>query len=365
MWLNVLTAVNELFPSSFGNVTFAPCARTDWHMHPEGQILLVTGGEGYVQLENEDAQVLHAGDVAQIEPGAMHWHGAAKDGHFNHVAITINNKTEWGDPVTDEQYNAVADKEENMDRIEKSKEQYEELFGNGTPAMYTTDPELQDILSRFIFGEVAYQGEMDNKTREMLTITALTVNQTLPQLKAHIGAALNVGVTPVEIKETLYQCTPYIGFPKVINAVNTANEVFTERGIELPIEPQGTVNEDTRFEEGLATQIEIFGDGINLMRENAPENQKHIQDYLSAMCFGDFYTRNGLDLKQRELITLCAITTLGGADSQVKSHIQANVNVGNSKETIITAITQCMPYIGFPRTLNALSCVNEIIPEND
>lgn len=250
-----------------------------------------------------------------------------------------------------------------MDRTERSREQYRKLFGDGEPPMQTTDPELQDILNRFIFGEVAYRGDMDNKMRELLTVTVLTVNQTLPQLKAHIHGALNAGAAPEEVKETLYQCTPYIGFPKTINAVITANEVFDERGIKYPLAPQGTVNEDTRFEKGLAVQTEIFGSVIGNMRENAPQNQKHIQDYLSAMCFGDFYTRQVLDLKQRELITLCAIAALGGADSQVKSHVQGNVNVGNSKETIITALTQCLPYIGFPRTLNALNCLNEIIPE--
>jgi 4-carboxymuconolactone decarboxylase len=99
------------------------------------------------------------------------------------------------------------------------------------------------------------------------------------------------------------------------------------------------------------------------MREGAPSNQKHIQDYLSSFCFGDFYTRGGLDLKTREMLTLCIISSLGGAEGQVKAHVQGNLNVGNDKETMITALTHCLPYMGFPRTLNALSCVNEIIPE--
>ncbi|MEH7440067.1 carboxymuconolactone decarboxylase family protein [Neobacillus drentensis] len=100
------------------------------------------------------------------------------------------------------------------------------------------------------------------------------------------------------------------------------------------------------------------------MQESAPTNQKLMQEYLSAFCFGDFYTRSGLDLKTRELLTLCIISALGGAEGQVKAHVQGNKNVGNDKETIITALTHRLPYIGFPRTLNALNCVNEIIPEN-
>ncbi|MEH7549676.1 carboxymuconolactone decarboxylase family protein, partial [Neobacillus vireti] len=227
-----------------------------------------------------------------------------------------------------------------------------------------TDPDFQDILSRFIFGEVFYQGNLDDKQRELITLVVLAANQTLPQLKAHVGAALNVGLTPVEIKEAVYQCAPYIGFPKTLNAINEVNEVFKSKNIGLPIESQKQTVEDNRFEKGLATQVEIFGDVIKKMQESALANQKHMQEYLSAFCFGDFYTREGLDLKTRELLTLCIISTLGGCESQVKSHVIGNKNVGNDKETLITAITHCLPYMGFPRTLNALACVNEMIPEN-
>ncbi|MGG0471493.1 carboxymuconolactone decarboxylase family protein [Priestia aryabhattai] len=251
-----------------------------------------------------------------------------------------------------------------MKRTEKSKEKFRQLFGDGVPATYTTDPDFQDILSHFIFGEVFYQGNLDDKQRELITLVVLATNQTLPQLKAHVNAALNVGLTPVEIKEAVYQCAPYIGFPKTLNAINEVNEVFKAKNIALPIESQKTVDEDNRFQKGLAAQVEIFGDVIKQMQESAPSNQKHMQEYLSAFCFGDFYTRGGLDLKTRELLTFCIISALGGAEGQVKAHVQGNKNVGNDKETLITAITHCLPYMGFPRTLNALACVNEIIPEN-
>jgi 4-carboxymuconolactone decarboxylase len=251
-----------------------------------------------------------------------------------------------------------------MDRIEKSKEKYKQLFGNGVPAAYMTDPDFQDILSRFIFGEVFYQGNLDDKQRELITLVVLTTNQTLPQLKAHVAAALTVGLTPVEVKEAVYQCAPYIGFPKTLNAINEVNEVFKAKNITLPIESQKQVDEVNRFDKGLSVQVEIFGDVIKKMQESAPSNQKHMQEYLSAFCFGDFYTRAGLDLKTRELLTLCIVSSLGGAEGQVKAHVQGNKNVGNDKETMITAITHCLPYMGFPRTLNAIACVNEIIPEN-
>ncbi|MHB0864996.1 carboxymuconolactone decarboxylase family protein [Paenibacillus sp. SEL3] len=250
-----------------------------------------------------------------------------------------------------------------MNRIEKSQETFNQLFGDGVPAAYATDPDFQDILSRFIFGEVFYQGTLDDKQRELITLVVLVTNQTLPQLKAHAHAALNVGLTPVEIKEAIYQCAPYLGFPKTLNAIAEINEVFQSRNIELPLESQKQVEEENRLDKGLAVQVKIFGDIIEKNRGNVPYNQKHMQDYLSAFCFGDFYTRGGLDLKTRELLTLCIVSSLGGCENQVKAHVQGNLNVGNDKDIMITAITHCLPYVGFPRTLNALSCVNEIIPE--
>jgi 4-carboxymuconolactone decarboxylase len=251
-----------------------------------------------------------------------------------------------------------------MDRVEKSQEKFKQLFGEGVTAAHATDPDFQDILSHFIFGEAFYQGNLDDKMRELITLVVLATNQTLPQLKAHVSAALNVGLTPVEIKEAVYQCAPYIGFPKTLNAINEVNEIFKAKNIALPIESQKTVDEENRFDKGLAVQVEIFGDVIKKMQKSAPSNQKYIQEYLSTFCFGDFYTRGGLDLKTQELLTLCIITALGGAEGQVKAHVQGNKNVGNDKETLIAAITHCLPYMGFPRTLNALACVNEIIPKN-
>nr|WP_319271317.1 carboxymuconolactone decarboxylase family protein [uncultured Draconibacterium sp.] len=251
-----------------------------------------------------------------------------------------------------------------MDRIELSKKKFEELFGQHTGPLAETDPDLQEMLNRFIFGEVFYQGDLSDKLRELITIVVLTTNQTLEQLQAHVFAALNIGVSPVEIKEAIYQCAPYLGFPKTLNAINKANEVFKAANISLPVESQKTVTEETRFDDGLKVQKSIFGEIIDKMQAMAPENQKHIQNYLSAFCFGDIYTRGTLDLKTRELLTLCILSALGGCESQVKSHVNGNLSVGNDKNTMLTAVTQCLPYMGFPRTLNALACINEVIPEN-
>ena len=250
-------------------------------------------------------------------------------------------------------------------RIETAQQKQSQLFGSAKNKLAATDPDFAQTMDNFIYGDVYSRGKLTDKQRELLAITALTASQTLDSLPAQVQAALKAGATPVEIKETLYQCAPYVGFPKTVSALEITNKVFKKQGIKMPLANQSTVTEATRFDDGFKVQGEIFGaEHIAAMHKNSPANQKHIANYLSEFCFGDTYTRNGLDLQMRELITLCAISTIGGAEPQVKAHVQANLNVGNDKELMLDAVTQCLPYIGFPRTLNAIACINQIIPAN-
>ena len=102
---------------------------------------------------------------------------------------------------------------------------------------------------------------------------------------------------------------------------------------------------------------------IDDMYEQSPENQIHIQKYLSANCFGDYYTRTGLDLKMRELLTFSMLLSLGSCEPQLKGHIQGNLTVGNDKERLLSVVTQLIPYVGYPRALNAIRCLNEVAPD--
>jgi 4-carboxymuconolactone decarboxylase len=129
--------------------------------------------------------------------------------------------------------NEPSNKTDTMNRIEKSKQKYEELFKQVQSVSNSDDPELMTILQRFIFGEVFYIGNLNDTTRELITITALAVNQTLPQLKAHTNAALNIGVKPITIREVIYQLAPFIGYPKVLNALDTINSVFKKQGYKI------------------------------------------------------------------------------------------------------------------------------------
>lgn len=240
---------------------------------------------------------------------------------------------------------------------------HEALFPNHTSTLKVTDPEFIEFFDNFAFDEVIVATKLDTKTRMMVILASLIAQQTLSEFKVMLEAALNVGVTPVEIKEIVYQSVPYVGIAKAFDFIHATNDILQSRGIKLPLEGQSTTTPENRFERGLALQKSIFGDRIDTMRQQAPANQKHIQDFLSDNCFGDYYTRTGLDVKTRELLTFAILMSLGGCEPQLKGHIQGNVNVGHDKEMLLSVVTQLMPYNGYPRTLNAIRCINEVIPE--
>lgn len=351
-WLARLTTDAALnVPVS--NVTFSPGCRNNWHSHMGGQLLIAVGGRGYYQEKGRPARELLPGDVVEIAPDVVHWHGAAPDSWFSHLAVECNpatNVNTWLEPVDDVQYDAATASRP--------------VFSEGIPVDGAKDPELFEIFDNFALGEVLGHGGLDARTRLMCILASNVASQGRAAFRATLDAALGAGVTPVEVKEVLYQAVPYVGMAKVADFIGAANDVLEARGVGLPLEGQSTTTPADRFEKGLAVQRSIFGAGhIDAMREAAPENQKHIQQYLSDNCFGDFLTRGVLDVKTRELVTFSLLVSLGGCEPQVKGHIAGNVNLGNDKAVLLAVVTQLLPYIGYPRTLNAIGCLNEVLPE--
>ena len=250
-----------------------------------------------------------------------------------------------------------------MNRTEKAAQTMRALYGEARNSLAASDPEFAAIKERLIYGEVYAEEKLSARMRELVILVVAATNQTMNEVRRHAAAALAAGVKPEAIREAVYHCAPYIGLGKAENAVNAVNEVFAEKDIALPLTSGQTVTEESRLADGIAAQKSIFGGHIDAMRAAAPENQKNIQDYLSAYCFGDFYTRRFLTIPERELLTFAILAAQGGCEPQVRAHVGGNAAVGNSKEILLAALTVCLPYIGFPRTLNALGCVNEVLPE--
>lgn len=246
---------------------------------------------------------------------------------------------------------------------ENARRNHDALFPNHVSTLAVTDPELIEYFDNFAFDEVLQHDDIDVCLRLKVQLAALIACQALSEYRAMLGAALTVGVTPVEVKEIVYQAVPYVGMGKVFDFLHATNEVLTQRGVALPLPPQSTTTPEDRMEKGLAVERQIVGaTRVDQLYENSPADELHIQYYLSGNCFGDHYTRKGLDIQTRELLTLSMLAALGGCDPQVRGHVAANMNVGNDRALLIAVITQLLPFIGYPRTLNALRAIDEVVP---
>ena len=238
--------------------------------------------------------------------------------------------------------------------------QYREtMFSGADAALRETDPEFWARFSRFAFEEVVQQDDLDDRTRFMAILATLLGCQGIDAFRVMLPAALNFGVTPVEVKEIVYQAVAYLGFGRVYPFLQAVNEVLAARGVSLPLAGQSTTTPDTRLTAGNQVQVDIFGEGMRGFQDSGPEESRHINRWLADNCFGDYYTRTGLSYAQREMITFCFLAAQGGCEPQLTSHAAANLRIGNDKAFLIKIISQCLPYIGYPRSLNALRCVNE------
>lgn len=220
------------------------------------------------------------------------------------------------------------------------------------------DPELNEILDNFINEDVNKTVKLDNKSLFLSNLSYLLGCQGKEEFKILLPQALNDVLSPIEVREVVYQACAYLGIGRVLDFINIMNEVFTDLGFELPLNSTKTINSENRREKGTQAQVDIFGEGMKDFYKSGPEESKHINYWLAANCFGDYYTREGLDLNQRELITFCFLAAQGGCEPQLTSHAAANMRIGNTKEFLIQIISANIPYIGYPRSLNALTCVN-------
>jgi len=237
------------------------------------------------------------------------------------------------------------------------------LFPGHVSTLAMTDPELIEVFHNLAFDEILHLAPLDTRTRLITQLGALIATGALGEYRILLGAALEVGVTPVEVKEIVYQAVPYVGMGRVYDFLHATNDTLTTRGVALPLEGQSTTNTKTRYERGRAVQTEIIGaDHVERLYATAEADQLHIQHLLSANCFGDHLTRTGLDIATRELLTFAMLVALGGCEPQAAGHVAANLRVGNNRALLVAVATQLLPFIGYPRTLNALRVINENAP---
>ena len=226
--------------------------------------------------------------------------------------------------------------------------------------LHRTDPEFAERFEYFAFNEVVNEEnqQLEPSTRYVAILATLIGCGGVEAYKEMLPQALENGITPIVVKEIVYQATDYLGYGRMLPFLNITNEILAERGIQLPLDGQATTTLDDRLEKGIKAQAEIFG-------EQMKEAWKagHINRWLAANCFGDYYTRKGLNLSERELITFCFLMAQGGCEPQLIAHAKGNINMGNDKDFLTKVVSQCLPYIGYPRSLNAISCINKAVEQ--
>jgi 4-carboxymuconolactone decarboxylase len=161
------------------------------------------------------------------------------------------------------------------------------LFPGHVSTLKVSDPELIEYFDNFAFDEVLQHGNLDTRTRLMVQLASMIACQALREYRVMLGAALTVGMTPVEVKEIVYHAVPYVGMAKVFDFIHATNEVLTERGVDLPLPGQSTTTPEDRMEKGLAVQKKIVGsEAVEAMYASAREDEMHVQRYYPGIASG-------------------------------------------------------------------------------
>ncbi|MBR2811349.1 MAG: carboxymuconolactone decarboxylase family protein [Solobacterium sp.] len=239
---------------------------------------------------------------------------------------------------------------------DKAKEFHEKLFPGY--ALNENDPDYEYAVryENWAYDEVVNANDLSDRNRMLATLATCIGALAVDEFGVLIPAAVNsFGLKPEEIKEVVYQGTAYLGMARVHPFLMRTNEVFKAMGIKESRESRLTNTQETRQPTGTAAQTEIFGERMKEFWKGGTVNY-----WLASNCFGDYYTRKGLSIPEREMITFCFLLAQGGCESQLKSHIQGNINVGNDAAFLNKVVQQMVPYIGYPRSLNAFACIREV-----
>lgn len=223
-----------------------------------------------------------------------------------------------------------------------------------------TDPQFMERFEHFAFDEVISEKDqsLDTPTRWLAIIATLIGCGGQEAYRDLLPKALDDGLNPVAIKETVYQSVDYLGMGRMWPFLDITNEIFSSKNIPVASYGEATTTEENRLEKGAEAQAEIFGEHMKDAWKAG-----HINRWLAANCFGDYYTRTGLDLAQREMITFCFLAAQGRCEPQLIAHAKGNMNMGNDADFLKRVVSQCLPYIGYPRSLNAITCIEKASKE--
>lgn len=303
VWLAPLSERKELnVPMS--NVTFEPGCRNSWHSHKAGQILIATAGIGYYQEKGETARRLYPGDIVEIAPNIVHWHGAAPDSWFAHIAITTNPQTNapvWLDPVGDQEYLTAAN----------------------------------EATSRYAEANQA----LTSREQAIVSVASYTGKGDLEHLATALSQALEAGMTVNEVNEVLIHAYAYCGFPRSLRAIQTFMQVMDERkanGIDDPAGREVSPIDDSRgrYDRGRDVLSEISGVPASAPQAGYALFAPTVERFLKEHLFADLFERDLLTWRERELATISILAGVGGVEPMFRSHAAICLHLGFTAEQL-------------------------------
>jgi 4-carboxymuconolactone decarboxylase len=324
--------------SSGGFVTFAPGARTAWHSHPAGQILIVTTGTGRVQVWGQPIEEIRAGDVVRIPAGVKHWHGASPRASMTHLGITeVRDGTavQWMEKVNDEQYSAAA----------SSPQQ-----GSARPSgelQQRVAPGLATLTDDVLYGDVWQRPELSPRDRSLVTISVLIATGNTAPLNGHLNRAFTNGVKPSEASALLAHLAIYCGWPRAVSALEVYDQVYKARNIDAStlsaVSPRLPVpaSEAAR---ATATRTELG--------TIAPKFVQLTNDVV----FQTLWRQPELSVRDRSLVTIAALAATGD-DDQLDVYLRRGIASGLTRAQIVEALTHLGFYAGWPKATKALTAV--------
>ena len=335
--------------ASGGSVTFEPGARTAWHSHPRGQILIVTAGAGRVQRWGDSIEEIRPGDVVRIPAGQKHWHGVSPEASMTHIAITEHRDgmtVQWMEQVSDEQYGA-APSPRGQGPQPRASSQPQGTTGPSGPLQQKIAPGLAALTDEVLFGDVWRRTELSPRDRSLVTISVLIATGKPAQLAGHLGRALDNGVEPREASGVLAHLAIYSGWPNAVSALDVYEQVYTARKVDT-------------------TALRDAGPRLSASASDASRRESATDDVAavapkfaqltSDVVFGDLWRRSDLAVRDRSLVTIVALAAMG-EDDQLGVYLRRGVASGLTRSQITEALTHIAFYAGWPRATEALTAV--------
>lgn len=222
-------------------------------------------------------------------------------------------------------------------------------------------PGLGDLLLEVVYGSIWDRPNLARPDRAICSLAVLSVLQRMSALRAMVATGLDLGLTPRNILEVFVQVGLYAGFVTTDESAAVARAVFASRGVNVPSDPPRTDSSEELDRIGLATMAELHGERAQAGYA-APGNAITGELYPAAIRYGygELWSRPGLDRRQRMLCAIAAFTSMG-LDSQLRKFSKSALNVGLDRQEIIEAVIQTAPYGGFPRALNGLAILSEVL----